>query len=68
MTSPEFRASLARLHLSQSGFSREIAALSGQPMSLRTVQAWALGGNPVPSTVAALLAVMEREQGGVGER
>ena len=61
MTATEFRATLARLHLSQSGFARHIATLAGEPMSLRTVQAWALGDNPVSAPVAALLAVMERQ-------
>jgi DNA-binding transcriptional regulator YiaG len=63
MTPAEFRAALSRLGLSQSGFARRVAALGGEPLPLRTVQAWALGEREPPPVVPALLVLMERESG-----
>lgn len=61
MTSPEFRAALKRLGLTQVKFCQAVADLGGQPLPLRTVQAWALGERPPHVLLAALVALMERD-------
>jgi DNA-binding transcriptional regulator YiaG len=52
MTPDEFRATLAGLGLTQSGFAR--VAL----VDARTVRRWALGEREIPGPVVALLRLM----------
>jgi hypothetical protein len=60
MNADQFRARLHALGLSQVGFARAVSELSGEPLSHRTVQNWAGGQRPIPQTVGAILALMER--------
>lgn len=59
MTPPAFRARLRALGLGPTAFARVVERLSGEPQQLRTVQTWVSKREP-PSSVVALLALMER--------
>jgi hypothetical protein len=60
MTPTDFRATLTRLGLTQTGFAREVERLGGERLPLRTVQDWCAGARGIPPTVPALLALLER--------
>ncbi len=60
MSPADFRATLTRLGLSQTGFAREVERLGGERLPLRTVQDWCAGARGIPPTVPALLALLER--------
>ena len=66
MTPAEFRAALLSLGLTQSSFARKVGEIGGQPLVLRTVQAWALGERPIHALVPALLALLRERAAVVG--
>lgn len=56
---PCFRATLARLELSQRAFARVLGALASRPPQYRTVERWGVDRDP-PDAAWALLALLER--------